>query len=207
VSAGRRLLAVADALPVTVLVVIAGAGSFTHIRDTAAQHGQHGLMASAVAFCIDLTCVMAARSAPGRACRQEPPARPDTAGAPGPGRGRRAAARQAPRRRGNLPGRARRPRGPAGSRPAPRSPGSQRDRPLPARRAPPGFPRPAGTVSRNDRPFIRVREPVTRPHRQLIRVPVGAPPRLVPPGGGECAGRGEIKPSSGLPDSLYAHSS
>jgi hypothetical protein len=61
VSAGRRLLAVADALPVTVLAVIAGAGSFTHIRDTAAQHGQRGLMASAVAFCIDLTCVMAAR--------------------------------------------------------------------------------------------------------------------------------------------------
>jgi hypothetical protein len=61
VSAGRRLLAVADALPVTVLAVIAGAGSFTHIRDTAAQHGQHGLMASAVAVCIDLTCVMAAR--------------------------------------------------------------------------------------------------------------------------------------------------
>ena len=60
-SAGRRLLAVADALPVTVLAVIAGAGSFTHIRDTAAQHGQHGLMASAVAICIDLTCVMAAR--------------------------------------------------------------------------------------------------------------------------------------------------
>jgi hypothetical protein len=54
VSAGRRLLAVADALPVTVLALIAGAGSFTHIRDTAAQHGQHGLMASAVAFCIDL---------------------------------------------------------------------------------------------------------------------------------------------------------
>jgi hypothetical protein len=42
VSAARRLLAVADALPVTVLAVIAGAGSFTHIRDTAAQHGQHG---------------------------------------------------------------------------------------------------------------------------------------------------------------------
>lgn len=39
-SAGRRLLAVADALPVTVLAVIAGAGSFTHIRDTATQHGQ-----------------------------------------------------------------------------------------------------------------------------------------------------------------------
>ena len=61
VSAGRRLLAVADALPVTVLAVIAGAGSFTHIRDTAAQHGQGGPMSWAVAVCIDLTCVMAAR--------------------------------------------------------------------------------------------------------------------------------------------------
>jgi hypothetical protein len=61
VSAGRRLLAVADALPVTVLAAIAGAGSFTHIRDTAARHGQHGPMAWAVAICIDLTCVMAAR--------------------------------------------------------------------------------------------------------------------------------------------------
>jgi hypothetical protein len=61
VSAGRRLLAVADALPVTVLAVIAGAGSFTHIRDTAAQHGQSGPMSWAVAVCIDLTCVMAAR--------------------------------------------------------------------------------------------------------------------------------------------------
>jgi hypothetical protein len=61
VSAGRRLLAVADALPVTVLAVIAGAGSFTHIRDTAAQHGQAGPMSWAVAVCIDLTCVMAAR--------------------------------------------------------------------------------------------------------------------------------------------------
>jgi hypothetical protein len=61
VSAGRRLLAVADALPVTVLAVIAGAGSFTHIRDTAAEHGQSGPMSWAVAVCIDLTCVMAAR--------------------------------------------------------------------------------------------------------------------------------------------------
>jgi hypothetical protein len=61
VSAGRRLLAAADALPVTVLAVIAGAGSFTHIRDTAAQHGQGGPMSWAVAVCIDLTCVMAAR--------------------------------------------------------------------------------------------------------------------------------------------------
>jgi hypothetical protein len=61
VSAGRRLLAVADALPVTVLAVIAGAGSFTHIRDTAAEHGQGGPMSWAVAVCIDLTCVMTAR--------------------------------------------------------------------------------------------------------------------------------------------------
>ena len=60
-SAARRLLAAADALPVTVLAVIAGAGSFTHIRDTAAQHGQHGPMSWAVAVCVDLTCVMAAR--------------------------------------------------------------------------------------------------------------------------------------------------
>jgi hypothetical protein len=61
VNAGRRLLAVADALPVTVLAVIAGAGSFTHIRDTAAEHGQGGPMSWAVAVCVDLTCVMAAR--------------------------------------------------------------------------------------------------------------------------------------------------
>jgi hypothetical protein len=61
VSAGRRLLAVADALPVTVLAVIAGAGSFTHIRATAAEHGQGGPMSWAVAVCVDLTCVMAAR--------------------------------------------------------------------------------------------------------------------------------------------------
>jgi len=61
VSAGRRLLAVADVLPVTVLAVIAGAGSFTHIRDTAAEHGQGGPMSWAVAVCVDLTCVMAAR--------------------------------------------------------------------------------------------------------------------------------------------------
>ena len=60
-SAGRRLMAVADALPVTVLAVIAGAGSFTHIRDTAAEHGQGGPMSWAVAVCVDLTCVMAAR--------------------------------------------------------------------------------------------------------------------------------------------------
>jgi hypothetical protein len=57
VSAARRLLA----LPVTVLAAIAGAGSFTHIRDTAAQHGQGGPMSWAVAVCVDLTCAMAAR--------------------------------------------------------------------------------------------------------------------------------------------------
>jgi len=57
-----RLPAVAaDSGPVVVLASIAAAGSFTHIRDTADQHGQHGWMAWAVAVCIDLTCVMAAR--------------------------------------------------------------------------------------------------------------------------------------------------
>jgi hypothetical protein len=39
----------ADALPVVLLAVIAGAGSFTHIRDIAAQHGQTGPMSWAVA--------------------------------------------------------------------------------------------------------------------------------------------------------------
>jgi hypothetical protein len=58
----RRLAAVAvDSGPVAVLAGIAGAGSFTHIRDTANEHGQHGPMAWAIAICIDLTCVMAAR--------------------------------------------------------------------------------------------------------------------------------------------------
>jgi hypothetical protein len=57
----RRLARAADALPVAVLAAIAGAGSFTHIRDTAAEHGQRGPMAWAVAVCIDLTCLMAAR--------------------------------------------------------------------------------------------------------------------------------------------------
>ncbi|MGW0200528.1 DUF2637 domain-containing protein [Nonomuraea sp. NPDC003201] len=47
--------------PVLVLALIAGAGSFTHIRDTASQHGQTGWMSWAIAICIDLTCVMAAR--------------------------------------------------------------------------------------------------------------------------------------------------
>ncbi|WP_433465928.1 DUF2637 domain-containing protein [Spirillospora sp. CA-128828] len=58
----RRLAgAVADSGPVLVLAGIAAAGSFTHIRDTATEHGQGGWMAWAVAVCIDLTCVMAAR--------------------------------------------------------------------------------------------------------------------------------------------------
>ncbi|MEU3168518.1 DUF2637 domain-containing protein [Streptosporangium sp. NPDC006930] len=50
-----------DSGPVLVLAVIAGAGSFTHIRDTATEHGQSGWMAWAIAVCVDLTCVMAAR--------------------------------------------------------------------------------------------------------------------------------------------------
>ena len=58
---GRLLGAVADSGPVLILAAIAAAGSFTHIRQTADQHGQHGAMAWAVAVCIDLTCVMAAR--------------------------------------------------------------------------------------------------------------------------------------------------
>ncbi|MFG2249018.1 DUF2637 domain-containing protein [Spirillospora sp. NPDC048823] len=57
----RRILgALADSGPVVVLAGIAAAGSFTHIRDTATEHGQHGWMAWAIAVCIDLTCVMAA---------------------------------------------------------------------------------------------------------------------------------------------------
>lgn len=48
----RRVAAVvADTGPVLVLAAIAGAGSFTHIRDTAAQHGQSGPMSWAVAVC------------------------------------------------------------------------------------------------------------------------------------------------------------
>lgn len=57
----RVVAAVADSGPVLVLAGIAAAGSFTHIRDTAAEHGQGGWMAWAIAVCIDLTCVMAAR--------------------------------------------------------------------------------------------------------------------------------------------------
>ncbi|SEG94703.1 Protein of unknown function [Thermomonospora echinospora] len=57
----RALPVLADSGPVVILAGIAAAGSFTHIRDTAREHGQHGWMAWAIAVCIDLTCVMAAR--------------------------------------------------------------------------------------------------------------------------------------------------
>jgi hypothetical protein len=62
VSTARRWAAVLlDSAPVVLLAGIAGAGSFTHIRDTAAEHGQKGPMSWAIAVCVDLTCVMAAR--------------------------------------------------------------------------------------------------------------------------------------------------
>jgi hypothetical protein len=61
VNLRRAAAGLADTAPVLILATIAGAGSFTHIRDTAAQHGQGGPMSWAVAVCIDLTCVMAAR--------------------------------------------------------------------------------------------------------------------------------------------------
>jgi hypothetical protein len=57
----RTTAAAVDSGPVLTLAVIAGTGSFTHIRDTAIEHGQSGPMAWAVAICIDLTCIMAAR--------------------------------------------------------------------------------------------------------------------------------------------------
>ncbi|GGO83611.1 DUF2637 domain-containing protein [Nonomuraea cavernae] len=58
----RRLVCrLLDTGPVLVLAAIAGAGSFTHIRQTATEHGQTGWMSWAIAVCIDLTCVMAAR--------------------------------------------------------------------------------------------------------------------------------------------------
>jgi hypothetical protein len=60
-SVRRGAAALADTAPVLILAAIAGAGSFTHIRDLAARHGQGGPMSWAVAVCIDLTCVMAAR--------------------------------------------------------------------------------------------------------------------------------------------------
>ncbi|MBE3010875.1 DUF2637 domain-containing protein [Microbispora sp. NEAU-D428] len=60
-TASHLLTRLADSAPVLVLAAIAGAGSFTHIRDTAAASGQSGWMSWAVAVCVDLTCVMAAR--------------------------------------------------------------------------------------------------------------------------------------------------
>ncbi|MFC6087593.1 DUF2637 domain-containing protein [Sphaerisporangium aureirubrum] len=58
----RRLASwLLDSGPVLVLALIAGAGSFSHVRQTAVEHGQTGAMAWAVAVCVDLTCVMAAR--------------------------------------------------------------------------------------------------------------------------------------------------
>ena len=60
-DARRHAAQILDTGPVLVLAAIAGAGSFVHIRDTAAQHGQRGPMSWAVAVCIDLTYVMAAR--------------------------------------------------------------------------------------------------------------------------------------------------
>ncbi|OUC97394.1 DUF2637 domain-containing protein [Streptosporangium minutum] len=60
-TAPRLAVRLADSAPVLILALIAGAGSFTHIRDTATEHGQNGWMAWAVAVCVDLTCVMAAR--------------------------------------------------------------------------------------------------------------------------------------------------
>ncbi|MEV4838581.1 DUF2637 domain-containing protein [Nonomuraea sp. NPDC049486] len=58
---GRIRARLLDTGPVVVLAVIAAVGSFTHISDLAAAHGQHGWQAWAVAVCIDLMCVMAAR--------------------------------------------------------------------------------------------------------------------------------------------------
>ncbi|NUP14762.1 MAG: DUF2637 domain-containing protein [Streptomyces sp.] len=52
---------ICDTAPVLVLAVIAAVGSFTHISALAAQHGQVGWQSWAVAVCIDLMCVMAAR--------------------------------------------------------------------------------------------------------------------------------------------------
>ncbi|MEV4183420.1 DUF2637 domain-containing protein [Streptosporangium canum] len=58
----RRLRSVlADSGPVIVLAAIAAVGSFTHISALAAAYGQPGWQAWAVAVCIDLMCVMAAR--------------------------------------------------------------------------------------------------------------------------------------------------
>ncbi|SDR05489.1 DUF2637 domain-containing protein [Thermostaphylospora chromogena] len=58
---GRLRSAVVDSGPVIVLALIAAVGSFTHISHLAARHGQKGWQSWAVAVCIDLMCVMAAR--------------------------------------------------------------------------------------------------------------------------------------------------
>lgn len=58
----RRLkAALADNGPVVILAVIAAVGSFDHISHLAAKYGQTDWRAWAVAVCIDLVCVMAAR--------------------------------------------------------------------------------------------------------------------------------------------------
>ncbi|MFI7049516.1 DUF2637 domain-containing protein [Streptosporangium sandarakinum] len=58
---GRLRSTLLDSAPVVVLAVIAAVGSFTHISELAAEHGQRGWQSWAVAVCIDLMCVMAAR--------------------------------------------------------------------------------------------------------------------------------------------------
>ncbi|WP_214107838.1 DUF2637 domain-containing protein [Acrocarpospora catenulata] len=57
----RQRLRPLDSGPVVILALIAAVGSFTHISELAADHGQDGWQAWAVAVCIDLMCVMAAR--------------------------------------------------------------------------------------------------------------------------------------------------
>ncbi|WP_327580651.1 DUF2637 domain-containing protein [Nonomuraea sp. NBC_00507] len=58
---GRLRAWLADSGPVVVLALIAAVGSFDHISSLARKYGQHGWRAWAVAVCIDLVCVMAAR--------------------------------------------------------------------------------------------------------------------------------------------------
>nr|PZN39768.1 MAG: hypothetical protein DIU60_20315 [Actinomycetota bacterium] len=57
----RVKAALADNGPVVILAVIAAVGSFDHISHLAARYGQTGWRSWAVAVCIDLMCVMAAR--------------------------------------------------------------------------------------------------------------------------------------------------
>ncbi|MFC0866319.1 DUF2637 domain-containing protein [Sphaerimonospora cavernae] len=57
---GRVRSTLVDSGPVIVLALIAAVGSFTHISELAADHGQKGWQSWAVAVCIDLMCVMAA---------------------------------------------------------------------------------------------------------------------------------------------------